>query len=410
MAATPYSTGQLAGLAGCSPKTVRRWIRSAALPSCRLPSGRGDYRIPARQAAAFLRTRRVPVPPEMEAVTGSSGIRLPQNGLLTTGHIARILGVDHRTVIHWIEADIVQAFRLPGGKGSGYRISRGEGIRLLRLCGISLQPDHRFRRPDELQLRRPRSGHMLSPRQFAVYAGSNRESVKRWIRSGLLKAWRLPPTGRKAGEFRIHPAECIRFMQDCGLPVPDSLRQKLAAAELRMSVRFRPLLTTGGMSRLCCVGPVQVVRFLETGMLQGFRLPPAGKRQRREWRITAAAALAFVRSLGMSVPALLAKAARDRTGPLSRTGLERRRPGLSARELAGCTGFSAAAVWQWHRLGLLRAVEFKGERPRYRFARSEVKRFMDRWGMPVSAGLAKRLREAAGGSPATGSRGKRGRM
>ncbi len=61
------STGQLAKLCGVDHRTVLRWIQSGYIKAFKLPSARGDNRIPRAECLRFMRERGIPVPPELSA-------------------------------------------------------------------------------------------------------------------------------------------------------------------------------------------------------------------------------------------------------------------------------------------------------------------------------------------------------
>jgi excisionase family DNA binding protein len=61
----------------------------------------------------------------------------------------------------------------------------------------------------------------LSTGQLAKFCGVDHRTVLRWIQQGYLKSFQLP--GR--GDNRIPRAECLRFMQEHGIPIPEELKQ-----------------------------------------------------------------------------------------------------------------------------------------------------------------------------------------
>ncbi len=59
----------------------------------------------------------------------------------------------------------------------------------------------------------------LSTGQLAKYCGVGHRTVLRWIKLGYLSAFQLP--GR--GDNRVPIEECVRFMQEHSIPIPDEM-------------------------------------------------------------------------------------------------------------------------------------------------------------------------------------------
>lgn len=67
-----YTTGQIAGLLACNPRTVAKWIDSGRLKGYRLPFSR-DRRVPLAELIRFFRQHEIPVPPELTTLATEDG-------------------------------------------------------------------------------------------------------------------------------------------------------------------------------------------------------------------------------------------------------------------------------------------------------------------------------------------------
>ena len=62
------STGEVAKYCGVSPVSVFNWIRAGKLKAYSTPGG--QYRVPREEFLAFLRSYKIPIPPEFEEARG----------------------------------------------------------------------------------------------------------------------------------------------------------------------------------------------------------------------------------------------------------------------------------------------------------------------------------------------------
>ncbi len=227
------TTGKAGRLFGVSHRTILNWIRSGRMKAYPLPGRRGDWRISAAECVRIMRQRNLPIP---EHLLTDAARPLPAESetapFLTTGQLGKLLGVSHRTALRWIKDGTVQASFLPGRGDS--RIARDEYIRLLKEAGMPVPPEpeantvpqkqtrHRGRKPRMLRKDSLTSG------ELAEQTGIGVRTVLRWIQQERLDAWR--PPGR-LGHYHIHIDECIRFLEENNIPVPDMLRLKQEQAD-----------------------------------------------------------------------------------------------------------------------------------------------------------------------------------
>lgn len=68
----------------------------------------------------------------------------------------------------------------------------------------------------------------LSTGQLAKYCGVGHRTVLRWIKLGYLSAFQLP--GR--GDNRVPLEECVRFMQEHDIPIPDEMADAVKPARV----------------------------------------------------------------------------------------------------------------------------------------------------------------------------------
>lgn len=75
-----YTTGQVAVMCGCAPRTVSNWFDSGRLRGYRIP-GSNDRRIPREQLLRFLRENGMPIPKEIDTeITGTASPNSPVTG------------------------------------------------------------------------------------------------------------------------------------------------------------------------------------------------------------------------------------------------------------------------------------------------------------------------------------------
>ncbi len=89
------------------------------------------------------------------------------------------------------------------------------------------------------------------------------ETVAKWFDSGLLKGYKLPDSKDR----RILPEDFIEFLKE------HNFRKK------RITKKGNKVLTVGDVARICNVVSRTVVKWFDSGLLKGYKLP--GSKDRR---------------------------------------------------------------------------------------------------------------------------------
>jgi two-component system response regulator VicR len=67
---------------------------------------------------------------------------------------------------------------------------------------------------------------MLTTGDLGKLCGVDHRTINRWVKEGYITAASLP--GR--GDYRIHAAEAVRFMDEHGIPVPEDMKKEARKA------------------------------------------------------------------------------------------------------------------------------------------------------------------------------------
>ena len=124
---------------------------------------------------------------------------------LTTGEVSQLLGVTVNCVKKWIYKGKLRAFRTPGGH---FRITEEEFDRLAHETGL---------RHDEVIDTRDSKDRLLTTGDVARCTGVSTTTVKKWARSGKLRAIHL-----LGGHRRIALSALREFLAGRGTVLDES--------------------------------------------------------------------------------------------------------------------------------------------------------------------------------------------